>query len=41
MVLFYLYVIGMGGDELILINDVFAPDLGSDLDGFILLLCYW
>ena len=35
-----LYNSVMSGDELVLINDVFASDLGKDLNGFILPLCY-
>ena len=36
MVLLYLYVICRGGDELVLINDVFAPDLGNNNGWFYL-----
>ena len=34
MVLFYFCVIGRDGDELILINDVFAPDLDNYIGRF-------
>ena len=34
MVLFYLYVIDRDEDELILINDVFAPDLVNVIGWF-------
>ena len=34
MVLFYFFVIGRDGDELVLINDVFAPDLGNCIGRF-------